>query len=246
MSFEWKTLATTTVSVPSRIAAELEMLIMEGKLAIGEKLPSERELAEKLGVSRPSLRDALHILELRGLVVRRQGRGTFVTGDARPELRSSLFGEMSDSARLINEVMDLRAVIEPPITARAAARARSVDLERLEDVVTQAERKLDSNDLDIPGLMTLDIEFHIAIAEATNNPFLPRLLEVTMEWMQPSRREELQTRERLQRSIQAHREIYMAIRESEVDHAQEAMAKHVQQIHDVIRQTLLKDDGHRR
>jgi DNA-binding FadR family transcriptional regulator len=245
MSFEWKTLATTTVSVPNRIAAELEKLIIEGKLAIGEKLPAERDLAENLGVSRASLRDALHILELRGLLTRRQGRGTIVTGDARPELRSSLFGDMSEAARLITEVMDLRAVIEPPITARAAARARSVDLERLEDFVTQAERELESDALDIPTLMKLDIEFHIAIAEATHNPFLRRLLEVTVEWMQPSRREDLQTRERLQRSIQAHREIYMAIRESEVDHAQEAMASHVQQIHDVIRQTLLRDDGHR-
>ena len=105
------------------VAARLEAMIVSGELAPGRKLPPERELARLLGVSRGLLREAIHELALKGLVHRRQGRGTEVRGPYRSEFTGAIVGYLTQNERDVMELLDFREALEPPIAASAAERA---------------------------------------------------------------------------------------------------------------------------
>ncbi len=110
---------------------------MSGELAPGRKLPPERELAQLLGVSRGLVRESIHELALKGLVSRRQGRGTEVRGPHRSEFTGAIVGYLTQNAREVAELLDFREALEPPIAARAAERATGVDVQRLQRITTE-------------------------------------------------------------------------------------------------------------
>ncbi|HZD38105.1 MAG TPA: GntR family transcriptional regulator, partial [Actinomycetes bacterium] len=117
---EWADLAPTSLSLPAELATDIERLILAGELPPGAKLPPERELATTLGVSRASIRDALRDLEMRGLLERTPGRGTIVADRPSSGLGRALLRELHPRTRDLLEVMEVRSIIEPPMTARAA------------------------------------------------------------------------------------------------------------------------------
>lgn len=219
---DWSALHTPSHSLTDSLSLALERLILAGDLADGDRLPPERELALQMGVSRSSLRDALRALELRGLIERKQGRGTVVRDSSRsPEgdvLASGLDLHGDDFAQAI----DVRACIEPPIAARAAARVTPLD-------VAQLERLLDdmSRDIDQEEFRRLDRLFHRAIAQYTHNPLLLRLLDRVSEVIEVTRRTLPVTRATRRRAIVEHRAIVTAIAAHDSDAAYEAAAQHI-------------------
>jgi GntR family transcriptional repressor for pyruvate dehydrogenase complex len=231
---DWTTLSLAHGSVPERLGQELLRMIRQGDLADGARIPGERELSELAGVSRTSVREALRDLELQGLISRRPGRGTVVTSRDHAVLGSDLLGTMEPSERVLREVMDLRAVIEPPIAERAAARARPAEITELSLLVEEAERQQTSPVPATERLVELDVAFHVAIARLTHNPMLVRLLEVANEWMAPSRSAGLQTSRRLQRSVAAHRLVLGAIEDRDPARAHLAMARHLEEVSEAI------------
>src|SRR5712691_4301676 len=96
---DWKSLNPHAVRLSESVAARIEAMIVSGELAPGRKLPSERDLATMLGVSRGLVREAIHELALKGLVHRRQGRGTEVRGPYRSEFTGAIVGYMGQNAR---------------------------------------------------------------------------------------------------------------------------------------------------
>ncbi|MDF3306827.1 FadR/GntR family transcriptional regulator [Rhodococcus sp. T2V] len=230
----WENLAMPSGSLSERLSERLIRMITDGELEPGAKLPNERELAESVGISRTSVREALRDLELRGLISRKPGRGTIVEAQTRPELHAGMLGVMDSSHRALREVMDLRAVIEPPIAARAAGRALEGELVTLLRPVELAERELRQPEPSVELLIRLDVEFHVVIAQLTHNPMLSRLMDITNEWMAPSRQSALQTTTRIERSVAAHRRIYEAIRAHDPAGAGAAMTGHIQEIVDNI------------
>ncbi|MFI6284031.1 FadR/GntR family transcriptional regulator [Streptomyces sp. NPDC051018] len=236
MPVDWTLLAPEAALGPHRLAGRLQGLIEEGRLAPGERIPAERELAERLRISRASVREALRELELRGLVNRKPGRGTIVTGTTRPDLHPRQLGDMNDAARLVHEVMDLRSAVEPPVAARAAVRATESDLQQLAALLSQAELERDRENL--AALIELDGAFHVAVARAAHNPMLTRLLEATNEWVGPSRDPQYQTTERLVASLRAHRRILAALIGHDSDAAAQAMADHLSEVQGMIIDTL--------
>src|SRR5215831_13281821 len=101
------------------VAKQIERLILK-KLQPGDKLPSERELAETLGVSRSSIRDAIRSLELLGLVEPRQGAGTVVREISASTIMNPLAALLRHKLELVGELLDFRKMLEPPLAARAA------------------------------------------------------------------------------------------------------------------------------
>lgn len=229
----WSNFSVETVSVSDRLTTEIEARIGDGRLRPGDRIPAERELAQELGVSRASLRQALHELEIRGLIDRRPGRGTIVLEQPGSEFRTTLTQSVSPQLQGVEHIMDLRMVVEPPVAARAAARHRATDVRRLASIQTQMEHAKD-----VGSVVELDIAFHRAIANATHNPLLLRLLEVTSEWMGPSRQTALQRPRRYQSSMQAHRLILSAITEREELAAHDAMRDHLEVVRANIREVL--------
>lgn len=219
---DWEALSPRPVRLSESVAARLEGMIVSGELAPGRRLPSERDLARMLGVSRGLVREAIHELALKGLVHRRQGRGTEVRGPYRSEFTSAIVGYLTQHAREVAELLDFREALEPPIAARAAERATGADVQRLHRISARLEAEGDPE-----RAADLDAEFHHAIALATRNHVLVKLVETSMEALNQTRRRNLQTPERRQMSREAHRVILAAIEAGDAAIAEQAMTNHI-------------------
>ena len=226
---DWSSIRSQALQVSDGLSRRLEQLIRDGVIVHEERLPPERELARHLGVSRTSLREALHELELKGLIDRRPGRGTVVLDPNVSQVGESLLGHLQGAERDLRHVMDLRAVLEPPIAARAAQRATPGDVRKLRELVDAMRRERSR-----ARSAQLDVEFHDAIAESTHNPHLVRLLRFASEWIDESRRAVAFDRRRRDRSISAHEEIVAGIESRDPDRAMVAMRRHIDAVNELI------------
>ncbi len=163
--------------VAHEIVSQLRELILNGSFAVGDKIPPERELAERLGVNRGSLREAIKSLELIGLVRTRQGDGTRVTDFMRTagiELVSHLLlrgGEAPDLA-LLGEVLEFRVSFGRECARLAATRATPEQLARLREVAARN----DAPDVDAVTMLRNDFDFYVELAAAAKNRVLLLLL----------------------------------------------------------------------
>jgi GntR family transcriptional repressor for pyruvate dehydrogenase complex len=225
---------TAALSLPDRLSIEIEKLIMGGVLEAGAKLPAERELAETLGVSRVSIRQALRELETRGMIDRRPGRGTIVlSATTSHESGATIAAALASVNRDIADIMELRAMIEPPIAALTAARATPRDIAQLQDLVDEM-----SSGVSTSKYAELDRSFHQAIAQYTHNPLLSMLTEQIATLIAPSRKSALQTKQRRQNSTQEHQRILRAIAAKDSQAAEREARAHL----DSIAREILKVD----
>lgn len=218
---DWSTDFQRPLRASGVVAAHLEQLIYSGHFLPGDKLPPEREIAERLGVSRASVRGGMQELALKGLAERSPGRGTIVAASP-AEAQQQLVSNMSTHRRRIVEVIDLRQACEPAVAFRAAHRATAVDLHRLELVLSEAR-----TDMSTDRAVELDEKFHEEIARASQNPLLLSLIQVAQEWMRPTRATTHSTPEGRKTSIDGHRAILTAIKERDAEGAQAAMIDHI-------------------
>ncbi len=232
-SFDWSQLAAVRTSrLPDALSSMLERMLLQGEVPAGARLPAERELAAQLGVSRASVREAMHELLLKGLVERRPGRGTVVVDADGSGLGDALLGVMAPDSRDLRSILDFRESIEPPITSRAALRATPADLRSLGAAVAEMERVRSRTDY-----AALDRRFHQLVARATHNPLLWRLVEVTSEWMSSIREETLQSPQRRATSLSGHRAILDAIDRHDPDAAALATVAHIREIGAIVAKT---------
>src|SRR5438128_10060533 len=155
------------------VARQIESLISEGSLKPGDKLPSERELAERLQVSRSSLRDGIRRLELLGLVEARHGEGTIVRDLSADSLVSPIASMLVRKRQLVAELLDVRKMLEPPLAGRAATNASADDIVHLADILRRQGEKVRRGELAIEE----DSEFHYNIARAARNSVIMKVLD---------------------------------------------------------------------
>ena len=213
-----------------RVAEQIQGFIRDGLLKPGDKLPPERELAATFHVSRSSLRDAIRVLEVIGLVEPRQGDGTVVRDLSVDSLVKPLSAMLSQKRELVIELLDFRRMIEPSLAARAATRASDKDVVHLEDILTRQKEKVDRGELAIEE----DSEFHYAIAQAARNSVVLKVLDVFMDLLLKSRERSLQVDGRPQKSFGGHRRILNAIRRRDPAEAELAMRRHIEEIEAVV------------
>ncbi|MEO6294940.1 MAG: FadR/GntR family transcriptional regulator [Candidatus Limnocylindria bacterium] len=228
----WSSLPLRAAKRSDAVYDILEQLIASRQIPPGSRLPPERDLAAQLGVSRNSVREAVHELELKRLVERRSGRGTMVL-DPQSNSHGALLNELPSDDRDLLEIMDFRLTIEPPIAALAAERSTRGNLRgllRLLDEMAGESRPA--------RVAELDHSFHAAVAKATHNRLLVKLHEMSAEWLRQSRREALQSRSRREASLAGHRRIYEAIKAGDRDGAHAAMVDHVEQVRRIIEAQL--------
>ncbi len=219
------------------VVSQIQRLILEGRLRPGDRLPPERELAERFGVSRTSVRDAIRVLELMGLVEPRQGEGTVVRDLSPDSLVHPLASLLVRNRGLLADLLDVRKMIEPHLAARAARHASPDDVARMEAILARQESRVRMGQLAIEE----DSQFHEAIATAARNRVILRILDVLMDLLRTSREQSLQVPGRLQRSLDGHRRILEAIRRRDPEAAEAAMRRHLEEIEHV----LLGSDDHR-
>jgi GntR family transcriptional repressor for pyruvate dehydrogenase complex len=216
------------------VAKQLQQLIEEGLLKPGDMLPPERELAERFGVSRSSVRDAIRTLELVGMVEARQGEGT-VVADASPDaLVVPLAHILLRKREMVGELLEVRRMIEPPLAARAAANAKPEDIAQLDDILRRQQEKTRRGEATVEE----DSEFHYAIALAAGNSVVRRVVDVLMDLLRESRVRSLQVRGRPEKSLGGHRRIVEAIRRGDAASAETAMRRHLEEIGKVVLKKL--------
>jgi GntR family transcriptional repressor for pyruvate dehydrogenase complex len=216
--------------VYEEVASQIERLIVEGALRPGDKLPSERELAERFNVSRSGVREGLRTVQRMGLVEARPGEGTIVRDLSIDTLLDPLASLLGRKRELIGELLDVRKIIEPPLAARAASHATAEDVARLSEILQRQKEKLERGELAIEE----DSEFHYGIAQAARNTVILKVLDMLMDVLRESRERSLQVGGRPQKSFAGHRRILAAIKRRDVAAAQSAMAAHLQEIEDAI------------
>jgi DNA-binding FadR family transcriptional regulator len=201
----------TALHVPQRyeqVVRRLSADIAAGRLAPGERLPSERDLARALGVGRASVREALAALANQGLVETRPGSGSFVAADAPARLRGA--PELSHDASP-SDLLEARALLEPAVACLAAERGVAADIE-IEELLAQ----MDEQPLDRRRWSDADRLFHRRIAALTGNPVLLALADQVAARMdeplwQRLRDESVATPGRSAVHAAEHRMIYEAI-----------------------------------
>ena len=211
------------------VAKQIERLILK-KLQPGDKLPSERELAETLGVSRSSIRDAIRSLELMGMVEPRQGAGTIVREISSESLVNPLANAIKRKEDLIGELLDFRKMLEPQLAARAATRASPDEIAEMEDILDRQDRKLRAGE----SAIAEDSEFHYAIALASGNSIVLKVLDTLMDLLRDSRERSLQEEGRPQKSLAGHRRILTAIKRRDIDGAKAAMRRHIENVEQIV------------
>jgi GntR family transcriptional regulator, transcriptional repressor for pyruvate dehydrogenase complex len=152
--------------LPSAIARQLEHLIVEGRLMPGEGLPSERELAKRIGVSRPSLREALSELRSRGLIEPTRNGGSVVTELTKTSLTEPLSQMLERHPAAMKDLIEMRGVLEAHAAFLAAVQASAADLQKI-DLALNAQ--IESPFKNVVTLAKRDLDFHLAVAQASHN-----------------------------------------------------------------------------
>jgi GntR family transcriptional repressor for pyruvate dehydrogenase complex len=211
------------------VAKQIERLILK-KLQPGDKLPSERELAEMLRVSRSSIRDAIRSLELMGMVEPRQGAGTIVRELSSESMINPIANALKRKEELIGELLDFRMMLEPQLAARAATRVSDDEVSEMEEILDRQEKRLRSNESTVGE----DSEFHYAIAMASGNSVVLKVLDTLMDLLRDSRERSLQLEGRQQKSLAGHRRILAAIKRRDSDGAKAAMRRHIEDVEEIV------------
>jgi GntR family transcriptional regulator, transcriptional repressor for pyruvate dehydrogenase complex len=156
-----------TERLAQSVVRQIELLILRGLLRPGERLPPERELSERLGVSRPSLREAIAELQERGLLVARPGAGVFVAEMLGAAFSEALVGLFASHEEALFDYIAFRRDLEGMAAERAARHGSDTDLKVIAAVYARMEAAHDKrNPADEAAL---DAEFHLAIIEASHN-----------------------------------------------------------------------------
>jgi len=218
------------------VADRLQQWILD-EMKPGDKLPPERQLAETFGVGRSSIRDAVRRLQAMGMVEPRQGHGTVICEVSDHSIISPLSSVLIRNSKLVAELLDVRKIIEPGISARAAGNASPEQISAMEEILQRQGKKLSRGESAIEE----DTEFHYCLALAADNSVVLRVLDVLMDLLQKSREQSLQIKGRPAKSLIGHRQIVAAIKRKDGAGAEAAMRQHLEEIETIIVETNCRD-----
>jgi GntR family transcriptional regulator, transcriptional repressor for pyruvate dehydrogenase complex len=218
------------------IVRQIRTLISEGKLKSGDRLPPERDLAERFRVSRASVREALRSLESMGLIEIRLGEGTFVREISVDSLIEPLALVILTQREAVGELFEARRLLEPPIAGLAARRSTKEEVQEMERILEEQGKEVAAGGT---GLAQ-DAAFHAAIASSTNNRAITRIVHAVIDLLTQSREESLQIAGRPTRSHEDHLRILEAIRGRRSAAARRAMLDHVVAVERLVMGRQLK------
>jgi GntR family transcriptional repressor for pyruvate dehydrogenase complex len=209
--------------VSNIVIEQLLGFVAAGQLAPGDKLPSERQLAETFGVSRPTIREAMRALNALGVVDIRHGGGVFVTGLSAADLLQPLTFFLTLEDVTVEKLYAARRLIEGEIAALAALNAGEGDIAWLEQSL--ADQKDTLHD---PGrYRAVDTDFHRRLAEMADNPFLARAAQSMNILGLEFRKTASESQDVLAGSVRDHKAIVAAIRAGDGPAARAAMERHM-------------------
>lgn len=223
--------------VTVKLIAVFKQLIAEGTLEPGGRLPAERELAESFGVSRSSLRQALKVLEIMGVISQRVGDGTYLNKGADAILREPMEFLILLDGISSHELMEARLLVEPELAARAALRASEEDIAEIHREL----RAMEAAREDPAKFVAHDLLFHQAVFHAAGNRVtslmfavvhksLEKLISLTSQVVEP------------EHTLTLHRRIYQAIKKRDQDDSRRRMIEHLVDARDLLTRAAEKQN----
>jgi GntR family transcriptional repressor for pyruvate dehydrogenase complex len=223
-----------SVKVFEQVAEQIEKRILDGELRSGDRLPTERDLAEQFHVSRTAVREAMKILAQRGLVDMRPGRGTIVIDGAHEAMQESInlamklkLGEVGGSDNLV----EVREILETEIAALAAARATEKEIDAMREAVKVMDESL--NDAD--AFIAADNNFHEALAQGTQNTLILILVNSIVNLLSEQRKLIFEIEGGPERGQIHHKRILESIIRRDPQAARSDMRSHLQQVREDVR-----------
>lgn len=211
------------------IVRQVQSLTERELLKPGDRLPSERDLAEQFRVSRVTVRQALSVLQVMGLIESRVGDGTFAGTPSNPVV-TVLAPMLNPPKSTLLEQLELRRLIEPEVARLAAERASDAQIGEMRRSIQVQVMKLDEG----ISFVEEDSALHLTIARSTQNSLLVRMIESIHELLRGSREESLRARPSMERSLAGHRRIIDAIAKHDPAAARKAMLRHVLDVESLI------------
>jgi GntR family transcriptional repressor for pyruvate dehydrogenase complex len=209
----------------SQVAVErIKAYIVEQNLQPGHQLPAERQLSEALEISRNSVREALRVLEMMGMIEVKPGSGIYVK-DYSGNLSLSLNVRLPQNWETLQEHFDVRLLLEPRAAALAAERATPEVIADLQEQMDRFRECVAADDL--TGIITADREFHRLIAQATRHKTLSILMDTITHYLNEGWRGTLPLPGRAKKTIAEHLQIFEAIRNRDPAAAKHAMQTHL-------------------
>lgn len=211
------------ISVKEQVLQQLKQYIVSGGILPGEKLPSERDLAERLGIGRTSVREALKVLEAIGLVESRVGDGTFITSNVGASIGRTIGLSLMTWGGAIVEILEARRMIEGEAACVAAERATADDLTLMAAELQQMARATNFR-----AYLKADMQFHRAVGQATHNTIVSRivnnLIDLLEEVLREAHGDELMTSAE---GNSTHHAVFAAIQARDPAGAAAAMGQHL-------------------
>jgi GntR family transcriptional repressor for pyruvate dehydrogenase complex len=220
--------------VSDEIYEQLRTLILKGELTPGTKLPPERELATKMGVSRPSIREAFHKLEVQGFIEQIQGDGTYIRPFTQEYLDTAI-DEFMKNKSAIFDLMEVRKTLETWSAATAALRATDEQIAEMETYLNELKIAKDKGEI---GHIA-DIKFHYAITSATSNVLQMHLMKNIHDWIEKVsyevRSNMYKSKESQEILYKQHYDIFNAIKNKKPELAHKTMKKHIEHVEEHLR-----------
>lgn len=228
-----------------QLVEHLVATILRGDHPPDSRLPPEDRLADLFQVSRLTVREAVKVLRLKGVVRVEQGRGTFVNPPARwspldPDLLIARINTAEGTRDLATKLTEARRMVEVGVAGMAAERRTPQDVSDLEAALDRMRTASDADDVD--AFTTADLEFHQAVMTAAGNEFIAALFEPLLDLLLVVRRAASGSRPGRETAIVAHGRILDALRAGSVEAAREAMGVHMHQTAERIEE-VVRDDG---
>ena len=214
-------MGTQTKTLAEQVADGIMNLIQETPYKAGDKLPTEKELCERTGAGRNTVREALKILASRNVLEIRQGAGTFVSEKQGIPDDPLGFSMVNDHVKLTKDLLQVRIMLEPQIAALAAQCAKEHEIKELEEILEEMEAAMKKRE----DYSELDTKFHSKIAQCTHNIVMENLLPVIGKGVAVFAREVAQTE--YDRTWISHRKIFCYIRDHKPFEAEMEMQYHL-------------------
>jgi GntR family transcriptional regulator, transcriptional repressor for pyruvate dehydrogenase complex len=216
-------------SAPIRRSDSQAQLILDmidrGKLHIGDRLPGQRELSEKLNIGRSTLREAIRYLEALGVLETRLGLGTYVVRTSHYSFETPLSSWLQENRDKVIKIFEVREALESKSAELAAINASNEDIQAMEVVLAEMREAVDQHDL--KKVSDLDYQFHNLIGISAKNDLLHQILYNVRDLLRDTREAILAMPGRSARSLEEHTAVLKAIKSRSPEQAKEMMVHHL-------------------
>lgn len=216
------------MAITDEVISRFQDLIARGVLTFGSKLPSERELAEVLGVSRPTVRQALKAMQVLGIVRSRQGDGTYLEAPTGDVLRRPLEFSIALKGAVLHDLFETRQTVEIKLAALAAGRRTDRDLDQMREALAGMKRSAGMPD----QWCEHELRFHAHVVEAAKNSVMASIVEMLSHLLVQSRKDTVRRLVDYDGSYRTHERVFEAIERADTAGASQAMVEHFEFMQD--------------